>query len=351
MLQLPLAPAVAARLLLLAHMRALGSKGSGNYGHAGRPGKRGGSASDPSGTRSDWTPEKGGMLYHGTSQDPKSTLVRGALTDTPMFLTTEYQEAQPYAVQVHRFGARPTSSAHVIRVYTRPGKAVNADKEVASALEEGGDPERAALAAGRKASADYVTYTHPSNVLGKKEEQQVVIALNPRKSLSYDAAWSAHTHRALGSARSGNWGHAGRRGKKGGSAAGSSASRAERALSTYKPSTRATQQLAARSVNVIARFIGGEATDDHKPMDIIVGRHGIEVKTLIRNTTNQITMHKDSLARKKAWVRKNGAIGHTIVVDRRATPPVYYYSKGFGSFRLQGLQRTSLSQLKKVFRP
>lgn len=51
-----LTPEVAARYLLIAHMRVNGGPGSGNFGHAGRKGEVGGSG------------DGGGGYYHGTSR-------------------------------------------------------------------------------------------------------------------------------------------------------------------------------------------------------------------------------------------------------------------------------------------
>lgn len=156
----------------------------------------------------------------------------------------------------------------------------------------------------------------------------------------------------LGGAGSGNHGHAGRKGHKGGSAQGSSEARASRALATYKPSTRATQKVASRSVNTIASYLSGVATDDHQPMDVLVEGaktlHGIEVKTLIDTTRDAITMHPESLRRKIDWVKEHKAEGHTVAVDKRSSSTAYYYRKGFGSFRLGSMQPVTLSELKAL---
>lgn len=128
--------------------------------------------------------------------------------------------------------------------------------------------------------------------------------------------------------------------------------RAARAIASYKPSTQAKQRLGARSVKVVSRLIGGQPTDDHAPMDVLArtpsGRlNGVEVKTLIDNKNDKITMHPESLARKEAWVKEHGANGHTVVVDRRGVAPAYYYHAGFGSFRVPGsMERVNAGELR-----
>lgn len=129
------------------------------------------------------------------------------------------------------------------------------------------------------------------------------------------------------------------------------ASRAARALATYKPSTRAKQLKAAASEKTIAATLGGQDLPDNEPMDVIVkigGKtHGVEVKTLIDNSNNKITCHPESRIRKEQWCRKNKAAGHTVVVDKRGATVTYYHREGFGAFRLAGMERVSLKDLKR----
>jgi hypothetical protein len=139
-------------------------------------------------TDSGWSASKGGVLYHGTSESPQKTAVWGNIEDRPMFLTTNHDEAKSYADQVHRFGAFPSKDAHIIEFDVQKGKQLDVNQAVVDALENGEDPEKAAIDAARKAGADFAVYDHPSGVAGKTTEQRVVIALNPRKSLSYKRA-------------------------------------------------------------------------------------------------------------------------------------------------------------------
>jgi len=68
--------------------------------------------------------------------------------------------------------------------------------------------------------------------------------------------------------------------------------------------------------------------------------HGVEVKTLVDNKNNKITMHPSSRARKTAWAHSHHARLHTVVVDSRAKNKLYYH-KGVGSFRMGSLQPVS----------
>jgi hypothetical protein len=130
-------------------------------------------------------------------------------------------------------------------------------------------------------------------------------------------------------------------------------SRAARAIATYKPSTRAKQRLALDSVHKVAGIIGGTPTGDNQPMDVVVqtpkGKTiGIEVKTLIDNSNDKITMHPESLARKEQWTRQNKAEGHTLVVDKRGGKTIFYHRKGFGSFRVSNMDVISGQKMRKL---
>lgn len=122
--------------------------------------------------------------------------------------------------------------------------------------------------------------------------------------------------------------------------------RSARSKATYKPSHRAKQRRAEANEGVVARAVAGRATGDQRPMDVTVTiedrLHGVEVKTFVDNTRDMITMHKTSLARKRAWGRRHRAIVHTVVVDdRHETMPERYsgyrmwYRRGVGNYSLR----------------
>ena len=126
-------------------------------------------------------------------------------------------------------------------------------------------------------------------------------------------------------------------------------SRADRARSTYKPATQEKQHLGEKEEGKIAALIGGKNLDDNEPADVIKGRHAVEVKTLIDQKNDKITMHPDSLARKLKFGRKEKMQWHTVAIDARGDTPSYYYRKGVGSFRLGSMEKVDPKQLSLKF--
>ena len=176
----------------------------------------------------------------------------------------------------------------------------------------------------------------------------------------------------LGGRGSGNFGHAGRPGEVGGSEPGGGGNggsavnvppgttKSSLAKSSYKPSTAAKQQWAEANEQKLVAMIGGKQSGDNLPADVVVtmngGLHGVEVKTMLDNSNDKITMHPPSLARKVAWGEKNNATLHTIVFDDRDkfgtkgySGHSLYYRRGVGSFRIQSMIKvTSKAQLRRL---
>lgn len=126
--------------------------------------------------------------------------------------------------------------------------------------------------------------------------------------------------------------------------------KADRAKASYKPSTAAKQQWAEANEIKIAKMVGGKQTDNNKPMDVIVtvGRktYGIEVKTMVDNGNDKITMHPASRLRKEAWARETKASIQTVIIDDRKAfgSPNFsghqlYFREGVGAFRLKGMTK------------
>lgn len=141
-----------------------------------------------------------------------------------------------------------------------------------------------------------------------------------------------------------------RRRSKGGAQAGewtddenSSALRAARALAHHKPSTAVKQRAADAQERFVARALGAKQSGDNDAVDVqgvarVTGRRfGVEVKTLMDNRNDKITMHPESLLRKLRWARKERAALHTVIVDLRSGAPRLYHRRGVGSFRLRSL--------------
>jgi hypothetical protein len=75
----------------------------------------------------------------------------------------------------------------------------------------------------------------------------------------------------------------------------------------------------------------------------------VEVKTIAREKNDKVTMHPESLARKTAYIEKNGGRGHTVVFDNRSDS--IYYREGCGNFRLKNMEKiSSIKQLKEKLR-
>ena len=112
----------------------------------------------------------------------------------------------------------------------------------------------------------------------------------------------------------------------------SSLNRALRAINNHKPSTAAKQRLAEAQERTIVRALGAKQSEDNDPVDVYgvarSGRkYGVEVKTLVDNKNDKITMHPESLARKERWARKEKAVLHTVVIDVRTADRAVYYRK------------------------
>ena len=116
-----------------------------------------------------------------------------------------------------------------------------------------------------------------------------------------------------------------------------------------------------------AKAVGGVSFPDGEPIDVaIAGKdgivaHGIELKTMVSNKANKITMKREAMERKAKWERKNKAPIHTVVIDDsevfNAKGPgkhdeskrKIYYRRGYGSFRVNTMQQVdSIDELKQL---
>lgn len=130
--------------------------------------------------------------------------------------------------------------------------------------------------------------------------------------------------------------------------------RVARARATFVVASADKQAIADNTESTVRQLIGGERTGDNSPFDVTVqvgtSLDAVEVKTLVRNTNDKITMHPESRTRKEEWAEKNGARMHTIVFDRRDeygqqaglgannySGHRMYYRRGVGAFRLSAM--------------
>lgn len=139
----------------------------------------------PDGTKADFDHVKGGLLFHGTAEPERISF--GKMSDNEIYLTDHYGEAQQYSLGVH-LGGRGSKPA-VVLLQARPGRMLNADREVNRIIIEGDDLDfKTLFDKARKAGYSYVSYYHPSNFHGK-QEQRVIVSLNPKLDLSYRKVW------------------------------------------------------------------------------------------------------------------------------------------------------------------
>jgi hypothetical protein len=103
----------------------------------------------------------------------------------------------------------------------------------------------------------------------------------------------------------------------------------------------------------LAKALGGKSLADNEPVDVVTEingkKHGIELKTMVDNKHNKLTMKKDAQARKRSWERREKGKVHTVVFDDQkvfnAKGPGKHdepqrrilYRRGYGSFRTDGM--------------
>ena len=126
-----------------------------------------------------------------------------------------------------------------------------------------------------------------------------------------------------------------------------------------------------------------KAMDNNLPHDVewLDGDklHGIELKTMVENKANKITMKRSAVLRKQAWERKNKGVFHTVIFDDELVIPgknieeksaainrlltkgdtkgfdskkrKIFYKRGSGSFRTSAMQEVnSIDELKELIR-
>lgn len=117
----------------------------------------------------------------------------------------------------------------------------------------------------------------------------------------------------------------------------------------------------------VAKALGGVSFPDGEPIDIAISgndgalKHGVELKTIVKNSNGKITMKGDAIARKAKWERKNKAKIHTIVIDdsevfnangegkHDESKRKIYYANGYGSFRIATMhQAKDMDEVKSL---
>jgi hypothetical protein len=116
-----------------------------------------------------------------------------------------------------------------------------------------------------------------------------------------------------------------------------------------------------------AKAVGGVSFPNSEAIDIAVAgpdgvvAHGLELKTMVDNKANKITMKRSAMERKAEWERKNKAPFHTVVLDDHAvfnakgegkhdeSKRRMFYRRGYGSFRVGTMHEfKSIEELKAL---
>lgn len=129
--------------------------------------------------------------------------------------------------------------------------------------------------------------------------------------------------------------------------------RSARALASFKPAMRQQQREAYASEVAFARSIRGRCTRQQDPIDVILPRlrHAFEVKSLLSNTNDKITVRRSAKLRKEAWAVKHGFTLHTVVIDNRfSRRPALYYKRGVGSYRIGSMKRVTKRELLAILK-
>jgi hypothetical protein len=128
--------------------------------------------------------------------------------------------------------------------------------------------------------------------------------------------------------------------------------RAQRALATYVPQSKEGRRISTLNELLVAKAVGGDHFGGTKPFDVIKGKIGIEVKTMlpiIPSKENRLNMKQSSIANKWAEVKKLGLKKVvTVGIDMRNNKYVVYVKEGLAGFQLGSMTKVgSLSGLKR----
>ena len=123
------------------------------------------------------------------------------------------------------------------------------------------------------------------------------------------------------------------------------------ARANYSGGDKHQQDIAEKMENHLATELGMKKSANNKPFDLFGSKYAVEVKTLVSNTNDKITMNKSAIARKDAFVKETGLKPYTVVVDARGTEPKYFVRAGYGSFRIGSMTPASTaSGIRSIMR-
>jgi thioredoxin reductase len=115
------------------------------------------------------------------------------------------------------------------------------------------------------------------------------------------------------------------------------------------------QKIADEQERILSQALGLPRTPDNDTFDLLPkSEHvAVEVKTMIKQKNDKITMDKAALARKGDFIAQHLAANpafraYTVVADKRGGPTRYYVRQGVGSFRLNTMQQVNVGQLNEI---
>jgi len=126
--------------------------------------------------------------------------------------------------------------------------------------------------------------------------------------------------------------------------------KAQLARKNFVAATKGHHDKAEEIERLMAKKTGLTKSSGNKPFDIFGKKDAVEVKTVLMQKNDKLTMNRDAIARKNAWAKANKVQSHTLAVDLRGQKPVYYHREGVGSFRLGTMNKVSGSQLRTMFK-
>jgi len=127
-----------------------------------------------------------------------------------------------------------------------------------------------------------------------------------------------------------------------------------RAQTAYVSANYEEQKIADEQERIVSNAVGLPRTPDNAEWDLHQPSSGVgvEIKTMIKQTNDKITMGKAALARKVEAIKAAGPgfRAYTVVADKRGGGTRYYVREGVGSFRLNTMRQVNLPQLKSILR-
>ena len=135
-----------------------------------------------------------------------------------------------------------------------------------------------------------------------------------------------------------------------------SMSKSEIAKATYSGGLKAHQDLGDKTATEVGEALGMPVTPNNKAFDVENKKYGIEVKTLVTQKNDKITMNSYARSLKAKRETEAGLKAFTVVVDKRPAglgsstgATRYFVSHGYGSFRIGSMTEVKSLGAAKTF--